>query len=389
MATLAFDGIGIGLVFPIMPDLMERVGATSTADGAFLGGVLMASYAAMLFVFSPAIGALSDAIGRRPVLIAALATLVVDYIIMALATTYWVLLIGRILAGIAGATYVTATAYLADVSTKETRAANFGMIGAAYGLGFAIGPMIGGVAATWSLSAPFWLAAGLAGVAVVFGIFVLPESLAVEKRRPMTWRGLNPFTAILDALRLPGLLVPLLCLFIYEFANMVYPTLWVFWLRESFDWSVAVIGVSLTVYGLGLAATQGGLMRILIARLGEYRTLILATICAVLGFTAYGFARVEWLVFALMPLALLGDITPPTVTGMMSNMVDEDRQGMLQGVIASMGSISAVVAPLVLTWVFQMFASENAAIYMPGAPFLLSGLMMLIALPFFMTLKRR
>lgn len=387
LATLLLDAIGVGLIFPIMPDLMVRVGATSAAEGAFLGGILMAGYAAMLFVFSPAIGNLSDAVGRRPVLIIALAALVVDYVIMALATSYWLLLVGRLLAGIAGSTYVTATAYVADISPREKRAANFGLIGAAYGIGFVMGPAIGGLAATWNITAPFWLAAGFGALNVAVGLLALPESLPPDKRRAMTLRGANPFASIIDALRLPGLLVPLGALFVFEFANMAYPTLWAFWLKQSFGWGAGLLGLSLTAYGIGVAITQGVLLRGFIARLGEYRTLIFAIICSIFGLVGFGLARVEWLVFALIPIAALADMTPPTLTAMMSGRVDEASQGMLQGVIASLGSVAAVLAPLLMTWLFQVFAAPDAAIYMPGAPFLLSGLLIVVALPFLPALK--
>lgn len=387
LATLMLDAVGVGLVFPIMPDLMVRVGATSTADGAFLGGVLMASYAAMQFLFGPAIGSLSDAVGRRPVLIIALAAMAIDYVVMALASTFWVLLIGRMVAGIAGATFITATAYLADISTKENRAANFGLVGAAYGLGFVMGPAIGGVLATYSLSAPFWLAAVISGLNVVFGLYVLPESLAPAKRRAMTLRSLNPFAAIVDMVRLPGLAVPLLCLFVFEFANMAYPTLWAFWLRESFHWGAALIGLTLTAYGIGIAITQGVVMRFSIPRLGEYRTLLVAVSCAIIAYLGFGLARVEWLVFALIPVAALSDMAPPTLSAMTANRVGEDVQGMLQGVIASLGAISAVIAPLLMTWMFQNFARPEGAVYLPGAPFLASGLMVVVIVPLFWALS--
>ena len=192
LATLMIDAIGIGIVFPIMPDLMERVGADSTAEGALLGGIMMSAYAATMFLFGPVVGSLSDAYGRRPVLIAALATLTIDYVIMALAEVYWILLVGRILAGMAGATYITATAYISDISKPEERGAAFGMIGAAFGIGFVLGPALGGLAASWHISAPFWIAAGLSALNVAFGLFVLPESLKQENRRRFGKRDLNP-----------------------------------------------------------------------------------------------------------------------------------------------------------------------------------------------------
>ena len=196
LLTLVVDAIGIGIVFPIMPDLMDRVGAGGTGQGAFWGGLLMAAYAGALFLSGPIVGSISDAIGRRPVLIAALVMLAIDYVIMALAGTFWMLLLGRTLAGLAGATYITATAYIADISTPEKKAANFGLIGAAFGVGFVLGPALGGVAAEISVTAPFWIAATLSAANAVFGYFVLPESLTPEKRRPFGKRDLNPFKSI-------------------------------------------------------------------------------------------------------------------------------------------------------------------------------------------------
>ena len=388
LATILLDAVGIGIVFPIMPDLMQRVGAISTADGAFWGGILMASYAAMQFLFAPIIGGISDSLGRRPVLLLALVALTIDYIVMALATTFWWLLLGRILAGIAGATYITATAYLADISKPEDRAANFGLIGATFGIGFVMGPAIGGFVASFHLTAPFWLAAAFAGVNVVLGIFVLPESLAPEKRRVFRRRDLNPFGSILDAFKLPGLLLPLLLIFLFEFANMVYPTLWAFWTREVFGWSTALIGLTLAAYGVAVAFTQGVVMRFLIPRLGEYRTLIFSVICAIVALFIFGVTASAYVMFAVILIAALADMAPPTMTAMMANMVAEDRQGLLQGVIASLGSVAAVIAPMVVTWIFQIFADAEASIYLPGAPFLFSGAIVLLIFPLFLKLGR-
>ena len=212
LITLMIDAIGIGLVFPIMPDLMDRVGAGGTGEGALWAGVLMASYAGALFIFAPIVGSLSDAYGRKPVLIVALFVLVIDYVIMALADVFWVLLIGRILAGVAGATYTTATAYIADISSKEDRSARFGMVGAAFGVGFVLGPAIGGIVAQWHITAAFWIAAAMSAANVVFGLFVLPESLPREKRRAFGRRALNPFSTIFKAFKIPSLAIPLIFL---------------------------------------------------------------------------------------------------------------------------------------------------------------------------------
>ena len=383
LATIFIDAVGIGLIFPIMPDLMQRVGAGDTATGALWGGLLLSAYAGAQFLFSPAMGGVSDALGRKPVLLVTLAALVLDYVIMALATGYWVLLIGRILAGIAGATYITATAYLADISAPRDRAANFGLIGATFGVGFIFGPALGGLLAGVHVTAPFWAAAALAALNLAFGLLVLPESLAPDKRRPFERADLNPFGSILKAARLPGLVLPLIGLFLFEFANMVYPILWAFWTRESFGWSAAMIGLSLTAYGVGVALTQAGLMRVLIPRIGEWRTLMVAVTAGIIAATAYGFASASWMVWLFLPFACLSDMAPPNATGIASNLVDEDRQGLLQGVISSLAAIAAIAAPLIVTPLFRSFAAPDAALYLPGAPFLVtSGLLLLSAAVF-------
>jgi DHA1 family tetracycline resistance protein-like MFS transporter len=388
LATILLDAIGIGIVFPIMPDLMLRVGAENTVNSAVWGGVLMASYAAMQFLFAPIIGGLSDSFGRRPVLLFALFTLALDYLLMALATTFWWLLLGRALAGIAGATHITATAYVADISKPHKRAANFGLIGATFGIGFVLGPAIGGFAATFHLTAPFWLAAGMAATNLIFGLFILPESLAREKRRAFQKRNLNPFTSIFDVVKLPGLALPLGLLFVFEFANMVYPTLWAFWTREVFGWGAVMIGLTLTTYGCGVAISQGIVMRLMVARLGEYSTLIVAVSCAIISLIAFGFLANPYALFAFIFLAALADMAPPTMSAMMANLVSENRQGMLQGVIASLGSISAVIAPIFMTWSFRVSANSDAGFYLPGAPFLISGLLVLLVFPLFLRIPR-
>ena len=387
LATILLDAVGVGLIFPLMPDLMARVGAGDTASGAVWAGVLMAAYAAMQFVFAPIVGGLSDAFGRKPVLVLALATLAVDYAIMALAQGFWILLLGRVLAGIAGATHITATAFLADISPPEKRAANFGLIGATFGIGFVMGPAMGGLLAAWHVTAPFWVAGTLAAVGAVFGLLALPESLPPEKRRRFGRADVNPFGAIRQAFRLPGLALPLMVLFAFEFANMVYPTLWAFWTREAFGWSAALIGGSLAFYGVGVAFTQGAVLPALIPRIGEYRTLIVGAAAAIVALVVYGLTPPAAFVFILLPVACLSDMVPPTAIAMMSNLVTEDRQGVLQGVIASLGSIAAVVAPLIVTPLFHAFAAPDAALYLPGMPFLAAGGLMIAVFPAFLALN--
>ena len=381
LITLLIDAIGIGIVFPIMPDLMSKVGAGDLARGALWAGVLTAAYAAAQFLFAPIVGSISDAYGRRPVLIAALAFLTLDYVIMALADTYWLLLVGRTLAGLAGATYVTATAYIADITPKEERAARFGMIGAAFGVGFVLGPALGGVAATWGVTAPFWVAAVISGANVIFGLLVLPESLPQSKRRAFGVREINPFAIIIRAFRIPGLAIPLIASFMMEFANMVYPTLWAFWGREVFGWSTFVIGMSLSAYGVLIVISQAVVMPFAVGRLGERRLTIYGLIIAAVTMTGFGFTTAVWTLLILLPMAALSDLVPPTLSALAANVTDDDQQGMVQGVIASLAAIAAVAAPVVFTPIFGLFAGEEARFYLPGAPFLLSVLLVLSILP--------
>ena len=382
------DAIGVGIVFPIMPDLMDRVGSGSAAEGALWGGVMMSAYAAAMFVFGPVVGSLSDAYGRRPILIVALATLAIDYIIMAMAQTYWVLLVGRIIAGMAGATYITATAYISDITKPEERGTAFGMIGAAFGVGFVFGPALGGISSGWHVTAPFWIAAALSALNMVFGLFILPESLNEESRRSFSKRDLNPFASIIRAFLIPGLTIPLICIFVFEFANMVYPTLWAFWGREVFAWNSFTIGVTLSAYGILIAAVQAGLLPQLTKRLGDYKTLMFSSMAAIIALIAFGFSTAAWAVAIVIPIAALSDMAPPLLTAVAANKVADDQQGLVQGVIASLASVAAVVAPLILTGVFERFVNNNG-LYFPGAPFFVAAVLIIAIIPLILCLNPR
>lgn len=388
LATLMIDGIGVGIVFPIMPDLMERVGASSTAEGALWGGVMMSAYAATMFLFGPIVGSLSDAFGRRPVLIAALATLTIDYVIMAMAQSLWILLIGRVVAGMAGATYITATAYIADIAKPDERGAAFGMIGAAFGLGFVLGPALGGISSGWHIVAPFWIASGLAAVNVGFALFLLPESLTSDRRRPFGKRDLNPFATIARAFAIPGLAIPLVCLFVFEFANMVYPTLWAFWGREVFNWDGFRIGLTLSAYGILIAAVQAGVLPQMTKRFGDYRTLLIALIAAVAAMGGFAWTTAVWAVAVILPIAALSDMAPPLMTAYAANRVGEDQQGVVQGVIASLASVAAVLAPLAMTGIFESYV-DDTGVYFPGAPYLLAAGLTLLIIPLVMRMRAK
>ena len=386
LTTLMIDAIGIGIVFPIMPDLMDRVGASGVAEGALWGGIMMSAYAAAMFLFGPIVGSLSDAYGRRPILIAALATLAIDYAIMALAQTYWVLLMGRVIAGMAGATYITVTAYISDITKPDERGVAFGMIGAAFGIGFVFGPALGGISSGLHVTAPFWIAAALSALNMVFGFFILPESLKKENRRSFGRRDLNPFASIVRAFVIPGLAIPLICIFVFEFANMVYPTIWAFWGREVFGWGGFTIGLTLSAYGILIAVVQAGLLPQMTKRLGDYRTLIFASIAAVIALAGFGFSTAAWAVAVVLPIAALSDMAPPLLTALAANRVGDDQQGLVQGVIASLSSVAAVAAPLVLTGVFERFVN-NEGVYFPGAPFLIAAFLTIAIIPLILRLS--
>lgn len=380
IATILLDAIGVGLIFPIMPDLMDQVGASSWGSGAILGGVLMSSYAVMQFIFSPLIGNLSDAYGRRGVLLLALAAMVLDYLLMAVAGTFWLLLVGRIIAGIAGATYSTITAYLADISPPEKRAANFGLIGAVFGVGFILGPALGGLLAGIDTRAPFVAAAGLAALNFIYGWLVLPESLQAENRRPFRWAGSNPLRALRDAFSVSALRIPLFVLMLYEVAGFVYPAVWAYFGKAAFGWSAAMIGLTLTVYGVMILFVQGFVLRIIVPRWGEKRVAVFGMIMAMIGLAGTGLAPTAAIVLALLPIAALSDVVPASLQGLMSNRVGSDEQGKLQGVLGSIGALISIVAPLMMTGTFWLFTGPHMP-YLPGAPFLLAALLVLAVIP--------
>ena len=380
--TVVLDTTGHGIIFPILPDLLESLGLDSIADAALWGGVLATSYALMQFLFSPIMGNLSDAYGRRPVILLALTGMAIDYVILGLATVLWLLLVGRLVAGAMGGTVSTATAYLADISRPEDRVKNFGLIGAAFGLGFILGPALGGLLGEVDLRAPFFMSAALAGLNFLFGWFVLPESLPRDRRRPFSRTALNPFASIDRAFSMTGLRTALSCFFIISVAHQVYPAIWSFWAREALGWSVGLIGLSLAVYGAGVVIVQGGVIRMpVVSRLGAQRVVALSLGLGIFSLVGLGFASAGWVVFAILPFSSLSDLLNPTLTGFMANRVPDNEQGALQGVLASITAVTAIVSPLVMTAIFRATAGPEARLYFPGSPYLVSAFLLALTLP--------
>ncbi|KPU83780.1 MFS transporter [Marinosulfonomonas sp. PRT-SC04] len=372
MITLVIDAMGIGLIMPVMPDLIRELRGTNLASAAVWGGLLATSFAVMQFLFSPIIGSLSDRFGRRRVLLVSLFFMALDYLVMAVAGSIWILLAGRIVGGVTAATQSTATAYMADISTAKDKAKNFGLVSAAFGIGFVLGPLIGGFLSTFGPRAPFYAAAALAAANFVFGYFILPETVTNAIRRPFEWRRANPFGAFKSISHLPKLKALMLVHFLYSIAFFVYPAVWAYFTRERFGWDGLMVGYSLAAFGISIAVVQGGLIRVIIPRIGEAKTVLLGLALNMVAFLAMALITNGTIILLMTPLTALGAITGPALLSIMSRAADDNQQGELQGVLASVSSIGMILSPLLMTQTFSYFISPQAPVYMPGAPFLLS-----------------
>ena len=375
--TVVIDAMGIGLIMPVMPDLIQEVKGANLGTAAIWGGFLATIFAVMQFIFGPIVGNLSDRYGRRPVLLVALVVMAFDYLLMAVAGTIWLLVIGRIIGGITAATQSTAAAYMADVSAPEKKAANFGLIGAAFGIGFILGPLMGGVLAGFGTRAPFYAAAVLAMGNAIFGYFVLPETVTDAIRRPFEWKRANPLGAFKHIGKLPQLKTLMTITFFYEVAFYVYPGVWAYYGAARFGWDPQMIGISLALFGFSIAIVQGLLIRPALKWLGERNTVLLGLCVDVIAFVALGFLQNGWIALALTPLTAIGSIAGPALQGIMARTADDNQQGELQGMLSSIRAVATIIAPLVVTQTFFYFTSDAAPFYSPGAPFLLSSLLVI------------
>lgn len=384
LITVMLDAMGIGLILPVMPELIRDVQGGNLAQAALWGGALSATFAVMQFLFSPALGNLSDAYGRRPVLLVSLFVLTLDYLVMALAGSIWLLLLGRLVGGITSATQATAAAYMADLSEPEQKAANFGLIGAAFGAGFVLGPLIGGWLGTFGPRAPFYAAALLAGVNFLFGLAVMRETVTGRIRRPFSWARANPLRAFRAVGNLPGV-APLLAVFLlYSVALFVYPAVWAYFTQERFGWSPQMIGISLAVFGITMALVQGGLIRLALSRLGDRGTVICGLILDLISFGLIAMVTDGRLALALTPIAALGALVTPALQGIMSQRAPDDAQGELQGVLTSVHALAMILSPLMMTGTFAIFTAATTPVYLPAAPFLLAMLLLSAALAIFL-----
>jgi MFS transporter, DHA1 family, tetracycline resistance protein len=388
--TVLVDVIGWGIIIPVMPKLVQQLTGRDLNDSSTIGGWLLFAYAIMQFLFSPVLGGLSDKYGRRPVLLFALLGFGADYLFQALAPTIQWLFVGRIIAGITGASFTTASAYIADVSTPEKRAQNFGLIGAAFGIGFIVGPMIGGFCSDFGPRVPFYVAAVFTFLNFLYGYFVLPESLLKENRRSFSWKRANPLGTLRQLRKYPvvaGLSVSLLLLYI---ASHAVQSNWSYYTMFKFTWDAKMVGISLGAIGLLVGAVQGGLIRIIIPKIGQIKAVYIGLLLYMTGMIFFGVASQGWMMFAILVPYCMGGICGPSMQGIMSSQVPPDAQGELQGALTSLMSLSAIIGPVFMTNLFSYYSTKTAKhIYLPGAPFFAGAILVLLGLLYALRSLRR
>jgi DHA1 family tetracycline resistance protein-like MFS transporter len=386
--TMLVDTIGLGIIIPVTPKIISQLTGEGLSDAARWGGWLMFVYALMQFLFAPVIGNLSDRFGRRPVLILSLVALGIDYAITGLAPTIVWLFIGRFLSGAAGGAYPTVNAYIADVSPPEKRAANFGLTGAAFGIGFILGPGLGGfIGDHWGARAPFFAAAAFALANSLFGLLVLKESLPPERRRKFElWRA-NPAGSLRALGRFPTMFGLIGVGVLLQLAHDALPATWTYYTMLKFGWGPGDVAISLMVVGALTAVSFGVLPRLLVPRIGESNAVYVGLLCSTLGYAGYAFSGAPWILYAWMVMWSFGGIAGPALSSIMSRQVPADEQGELMGARASMDSITSIAAPLLMTNLFAYFTSGHALIYFAGASFLAAALFELGALGIFARTK--
>lgn len=377
--TILVDVIGIGIILPIIPDLIMELTGEGNHMAIIYGMWLTTAFAGMQFLFSPVLGEISDKYGRRPILLIALLGLSIDYLIHAWAPSIVWLFLGRFLAGITGASFTVASAYIADVSTKENKAKNFGLIGAAFGIGFIIGPGIGGFFGEIDIRLPFYIAAGLTFANFLFGYFFVPESLTPENRRQINFSKMIPGVSLFALRNYKGILLLISAFFLANLAGQALPSTWSYYGIERYDWNPRQIGLSLMVVGLLVAVVQGFLVGKLVTKFGKRKVIIYGFLLWTVGMFLFSFAHEPWMLYAFLIPYALGGIAGPTVQGVISNQVSEKEQGILQGSITGLVSITAILGQFIFAPVFYYFIRPETSIYFPGAPYALAAVLLLIA----------
>ena len=376
---LFLDVIGIAIIMPVLPVYLEQLTGGSVSDAALDGGWLLVVYAIMQFLFAPFLGNLSDRFGRRPILLLSVLTFAIDNLICALATSFWMLFIGRMLAGLSGGSFATCSAYIADISTEENRAKNFGLIGIAFGVGFTVGPVIGGFLGEFGPRVPFYGAAAVSFLNFVAACFLLPETLDAKNRRAFEWKRANPLGALKQMRNYPGIGWISAVLFLFWLAHAVYPAVWSFVSTYRFGWSEGQIGLSLGIYGIGAAVVMALLLPKIVPVLGEWKTAVVGLCFSVAGLTGYAFAWRGWMVYAVIVLTVMENVADPPLRSIAAGKVPPSAQGELQGALTSLSSITTIVGPLIFTQLFGYFTKADAPVTFAGAPFLMAAVFILLA----------
>ncbi|HEX8824887.1 MAG TPA: TCR/Tet family MFS transporter [Archangium sp.] len=377
--TILLDILAMGMIIPVLPKLVVNFMGGDAGRGAEILGVFSTTWALMQFIFSPVIGALSDRFGRRKVILLSNFGLGVDYILMALAPTLGWLFAGRVISGITAASISTASAYIADVTPPEKRAGSYGLLGAAFGIGFVVGPALGGALGQMNPHLPFWVAAGLSLLNAMYGLFVLPESLPPERRKPFQWRRANPMGALAMLRSKPELLGLASVHFLYNLSHVALPSVFVLYGSYRYGWDERAVGLTLACSGLFSLIVQGGLVRPLVARLGERRTLLMGLSFGAVGFAVYALASTGALFWIGIPVMSLWGLFGPSSQGLMSRRVDPSEQGQLQGALSSLMGIAGMIGPALFTQSFALGIDPERNWNMPGAPFLLAALLLVFA----------
>jgi DHA1 family tetracycline resistance protein-like MFS transporter len=388
MLTLLIDAIGFGIVMPVLPGIIMKLGHVGLADATRIGGWLGVIYAGVQFLTGPLVGNLGDRFGRRPVILGCLAGFAIDYALMGFAPTLGWLFLGRALAGLFGASYGPAGAAMADLSTPEDRARHFGMIGAAFGIGFVVGPAIGGLLGEIGPRAPFQAAAALSLLNFLFGLFVFPETHKPENRRRFEWKRANPLGALLALRRHTGVLPVALASFWWALAHMIYPSTWAYFAIAAFGWTPGLIGASLTLVGLLMALSQMFLVGRVVKRFGERHSAEIGICFAMSAFIAYAMLRNGWFVFPILALTAMQSLVMPSMSGLMSRRVPADAQGELQGFGGSINALAAILAPALYNPALAYFTGPKAPFYFPGVAFAMATVSAAVALGVLFLMRR-
>lgn len=378
--TVLLDSIGFGIIMPVIPDLIMQVSGDTLTNAARTSGYLMFAFAGMQFIASPVLGNLSDRFGRRPVLLCSLLAMVGNYLIMGWAPTLFWLFVGRVIGGVSASTYGIANAYVADTFAPDKRAQYFALLGAGFGAGFIIGPAIGGFLGEYGARTPFYAAACLTAINVVYGYFVLPESLQSDHRRDFVLARANPLGAFNQLWKYPGVMALVAVYFIYMLGHFSLPSTWAFFTIEKFDWSPRDIGFSLSAIGVAMIIVQAFLIRRVLPVWGPTKTAVVGLVATSLSFVGYAFAPYGWMLYPIIAVGALQGFVVPSLQSIMSGCVPANAQGELQGAIGSMSGLVAILSPPFMTELFAYFSSDAGIVYFPGAPFLASAILTVFAL---------